>query len=311
MDELETEAEARELNAAIDRGLAGVRWAELYRGAGTTEVDDSVHDLDDGPGAQVPDDDDVDAAFAACPAACVRAYGGALGMTAKLRVTNVRLAVDMAIAARRARDASHRCRVCAGALARGRLLRPSTQQLAIADDESRRAYLAASEEYGRVYRQHRLRLVRALASEEHRRLEERYAREMDRRVPSLDARIAAAAERYLLRVVAQHWCVVGWDDVESTRVVPRPSEQALAMGELVSRSLGLRPASSAQDGAQRLEWATDEDTVPVELTLSVVEAKLVDSSRWREAVALEGVIGEDPGGVRLAVLVLPLEEVES
>jgi hypothetical protein len=300
MDELEAEAEARELNAAIDRGLAGVRWAELYRGAD----EEAVHDLDDAD-AVVPDDDDVDAAFAACPAACVRAYGGALGMTAKLRVTNVRLAVDMAIAARRARDASHRCRVCAGALARGRLLRPSTQQLAIADDESRRVYLSASEEYGRVYRQHRLRLVRALASEEHRRLEERYAREMDRRVPSLDARIAAEAESQLLRTVSAHWCVVGWDDVEATRVVPRPSEQALAMGSLVRLGLD-RVDSVAVDGTLRLQWATDEDTVPVELTLSVVEAKLVDSTRWREAVALEGIIGEDPGGVRLAVLVLPL-----
>ncbi len=304
MDELELETEARELNAAIDRGLAGVRWAELYRGAGTTEVDDSVHDLDDGPGAQVPDEDDVDAAFAACPAACVRLYGGALGMTAKLKATNVRLAVDMAIAARRARDASHRCRVCAGALARGRLLRPSTQQLAIADDESRRVYLAASEEYGRVYRQHRLRLVRALASEEHRRLEERYAREMDRRVPSLDARIAAEAERSVLKFVAQKWCVVGWEDVDATRVTEMPSEQALAMGNLIR--MGMPATKDGRDGALHLEWATDEDTVPVELTLSVVEARLVDSPRWREAVALEGVIGEDPGGVRLAVLVLPL-----
>jgi hypothetical protein len=308
MDELEAEASARELNAAIDRGLAGVRWAELYRGAD----EEAVHDLDDGPGAVVPDDDDVDAAFAACPAACVRAYGGALGMTAKLRTTNVRLAVDMAIAARRARDASHRCRVCAGALARGRLLRPSTQQLAIADDESRRVYLSASEEYGRVYRQHRLRLVRALASEEHRRLEERYAREMDRRVPGLDARIAAEAERHLLRYVSEHWCVVGWDDVEATRVVPHPSEQAIAMGSLVRRGLVVSQFDGTNsDGTLRLSWSTDEDTVPVELTLSVVEAKLVDSSRWREAVALEGIIGEDPGGVRLAVLVLPLEEVES
>lgn len=285
--------EAQGVNAAIDRGLAGARWAKRYTEAREEELDALDQTL------PPPDEEDCYVARCHAPRAYAAAWSGhdhTAGVQARASAAHGALLGHLD--AREGRVATREVDVCATALTQGLLRRPSISALELAEPHVKARYLAASESYGYAYRRSRLSLVRALVAIEARRLELRYTEQLDVRAAGLEARIAREAERSILGEVDERLGLVDWRDVTATKEVQHPSESALAVQAMVGHLL------RRVDGEPgRLTWEVDSVSVPLVLETCVVAARLDESALWREAVHISAHVGAEPGEVRFDVLI--------
>lgn len=289
----ELQVEAQGVNAAIDRGLAGARWAKRYSEAREEELD--ALDQTTTP----PDEEDCYVARCHAPRAYAAAWSGHdHSQAVQSRASAAHGALLAHLDAREGRVATREVDVCATALAQGLLRRPSVSALELAEPHVKARYLAASESYGYAYRRSRMSLVRALVAIEAKRLELRYTEQLDVRAAGLEARIAREAERSILGEVDERLGLVDWRDVTATKEVQHPSESALAVQAMVAHLL------RRVDGEPgRLTWQVDTVSVPLVLETCVVAARLDDSAHWREAVHISAHVGAEPGEVRFDVLV--------
>lgn len=285
--------EAQETNAAIDRGVAGAKWAKRYSEAREEELDALDQTL------TPPDEEDCYVARCHTPRAYAAAWSGRdHSQAVQSRASAAHGALLAHLDAREGRVATREVDVCATALTQGLLRRPSVAALELAEPHAKARYLAASESYGYAYRRSRMSLVRALVAIEAKRLELRLVEQLDIRAAGLEARIAREAERSILGEVDERLGLVDWRDVTATKEVQHPSESALAVQAMVTHLL------RRVDGEPgKLTWEVDTVSVPLVLETCVVAARLDDSAHWREAVHISAHVGAEPGEVRFDVLV--------
>lgn len=287
--------EAQGVDAAIDRGLAGARWAKRYSEAREEELDALDQTL------TPPYEDDCYVARCHAPRAYAAAWSGHdHSQAVQSRASAAHGALLAHLDAREGRVATREVDVCATALTQGLLRRPSVAALELAEPHVKARYLAASESYGYAYRRSRMSLVRALVAIEARRLELRLVEQLDVRAAGLEARIAREAERSILGEVDKRLGLVDWRDVTATKEVQHPSESALAVQAMVAHLLRRVPAGPVPG---KLTWEVDTVSVPLVLETCVVAARLDDSAHWREAVHISAHVGAEPGEVRFDVLI--------